>query len=197
MVRPRAVHRAFAAALSIAIAAAAADARAELDDLMIFIYVGNVIPAGIGPTVPIGPNATDRVGSVVAWPVQLPFDGGGLRNPFDPGSFHHRIVIAPELVARTKRATDPAVGDLYFRVRGGYRYVAPVIGRLSALAGLGSTLDAAPVVRPSVSPELGLRYDIGDASDFFRYATLIARGDVWAAGANDKEASVLLGWCFF
>ncbi|WP_437923199.1 hypothetical protein WMF37_29715 [Sorangium sp. So ce291] len=84
-----------------------------------------------------------------------------------------------------------------FRVRAGYRGVYhPRGGVFGVLAGAGTTTELWPVVRPSISPELGVH--LGSCCrDFAPMVTLILRGAVWLAGDDPLRASARAGWAFY
>ena len=160
-----------------------------------------------GVSAPMGPGRGPVLG-VIGFPMPIPL-------PIFEQDFNHndarqrapgvRLMLMPELVLGKQH--DPSVdetADATFQFRYGARFSGPVVGTLDVLAGLGSTLDAWPEVRSSLSPELGLRvrarrcfYGSAEVTSCsFRYMTLVARGEF--DGSPERPALVvLLGFSSF
>ncbi|WP_437873306.1 hypothetical protein [Sorangium sp. So ce363] len=195
----RAASMTIAAVLVCACAPRAARADSvPLDGLERAIAVGvglSLLPSELGGDLALGSKGGGRF--LAAWSFQIPvvLDGS---EPKTAVLTNHRVVLAPGLAFGEQRgATAGEQADVTFRARAGYRGVYhPSGGAFGFLAGLGTTVEFWPVVRPSLSPEIGLH--LGPCcSDASGNATLILRGDAWLAGPDALRASAVLGWAFY
>lgn len=171
-------------------------ARADLDGFPSAIAIGaglSLLPSEVGGDVPLDVAGSGRI--LVAWSFQIPVlrDSAGTTAV----SSNHRVVLAPGLALGEQRgATAGDEADVTFRARAGYRWVHhPSEGVFGVLAGIGTTMEFWPVVRPSLSPEIGLHVGRCCSSPEGN-VTLILRGDAWLAGADALRASALIGWTF-
>ncbi|MGK3961735.1 hypothetical protein WMF38_52600 [Sorangium sp. So ce118] len=199
---PLARHAAGLAAAAI-LAAAPRAVRADppplggLDAALAAVLVLTLLPSEVGADVALGPSPEGDARALLAWSFQVPIDLSENDTKTAPLT-NHRAVLAPGLAIGEQRgATPDARADVTFRMRAGYRGVYhPRGGTFGVLAGAGTTMEFWPVVRPSISPELGVH--LGSCCmDFAPMVTLILRGDVWFAGDDALRASVVVGWALY
>ncbi|WP_437963209.1 hypothetical protein WMF04_26100 [Sorangium sp. So ce260] len=173
-------------------------ARADLDGVPRVIALGvglSLLPSELGGDLALGAGGSGRF--LAAWSFQIPVAPDSAGSETAVGS-NHRVVLAPGLaLGEQLGAVAGEKADVTFRARAGYRGVYhPSGGVFGFLAGLGTTVEFWPVVRPSVSPELGLHVG-ACCSRLSANATLILRGDGWLAGPDALRASALVGWAFY
>ncbi|WP_437497877.1 hypothetical protein [Sorangium sp. So ce1099] len=195
----RAAGIAAAAILAVVPRAARADSPplGGLDDALPLVLVLTLLPSELGADVALGPSAEGGARALLAWSFQVPIDLSENLTRTAPLT-NHRVVLAPGLaIGEQLGATADDRADVTFRMRAGYRGVYhPRGGTFGVLAGAGTTMEFWPLVRPSISPELGLH--LGSCCrDFAPMVTLILRGDVWFAGDDALRASALAGWAFY
>ena len=168
---------------------------ARVHTVLVAVLLG-LVPGAVGLDLPI--VAGDGPRFAASWPVQLPLVPRAQRTRT---AFYtnHRGVLEPMLLLGTTHATitvpeDPARAVAVFRLRAGYRVVwHPRAGSLGVLAGVGSTVEFWPAVRPSVSPEIGVHVgSCCDAPD--PTFTAFVRLDAWPHGDDAVRLSVLVGW---
>ncbi|WP_437594232.1 hypothetical protein [Sorangium sp. So ce1000] len=191
----RAAGMAIAALLACTCSPRAARADTVKLDLLVVGLGLSLLPSEIGGDVALDSEDSGRF--LLAWSFQIPVAPDDSRSNVAVISIH-RVVLAPGLALGEQRgAAAGEKADVTFRWRTGYRAVYHPGGEtFGFLAGVGSTLEFWPVVRPSISPEIGMH--IGQCcSDPSGNATLIFRGDVWGAGPDPLGASALLGWSFY
>ncbi|WP_437751684.1 hypothetical protein [Sorangium sp. So ce1389] len=168
-----------------------------LDAAFATVLVLTLLPSEIGADVALGPSAEGDARALLAWSFQVPIDLLESDTKTAPLT-NHRVVLAPGLaIGEQLGATPDDRADVTFRMRAGYRGVYhPGGGTFGLLAGAGTTMEFWPLVRPSISPELGVH--LGSCCrDFAPMVTLILRGDVWFAGDDALRASALAGWSFY
>ncbi|WP_438003212.1 hypothetical protein WME89_30430 [Sorangium sp. So ce321] len=200
--RPLARRAAGLAAAAI-LAAAPRAARADppplsgVEEALAGILVITLLPSEIGADVALGPSAEGGARALLAWSFQVPIalsESDAATAPLT----NHRVVLAPGLaIGEQLGATPDDRADVTFRMRAGYRGVYhPRGGVFGVLAGAGTTMEFWPLVRPSISPELGVH--LGSCCmDFAPMVTLILRGDVWFAGDDALRASAIAGWALY
>lgn len=173
-------------------------ARADLDEAARGLAVGlglSLLPSEIGGDVAL--DVADSARFLLAWSFQIPVArDSSWRNT--AVNSNHRVVLAPGLaIGEQHGAAAGEQTDVTFRARAGYRGVYhPSGGKFGVLAGLGTTVEFWPIVRPSLSPEIGLHIGRCCTSPSGN-ATLIFRGDAWLEGREALRASALLGWAFY
>lgn len=154
------------------------------------LYVGglSLVPNRIGGDFSLDPIATPR--ALVGWSFQF---------PLEPNERHRVVVGGGFALGIQKSGTREAVAT--FDMRAGYRFVA-LRSSPSPYFGLGSTLENWPVLRPSISPEVGLRFGESSLAELRDYDpgfvfTLGIQGDVYFASDHDVRLALLVGWAFF
>lgn len=195
----RAAGLAAAAILAAGPRAARADSPplGGLDDALAAVLLLSLLPSEGGADVALGPSAEGGARALLAWSFQVPIALSENDTRTAPLT-NHRVVLAPGLaIGEQLGATPDDRADVTFRVRAGYRGVYhPRGGVFGVLAGAGTTMEFWPVVRPSISPELGVH--LGSCCrDFAPMVTLILRGDVWFAGDDALRASAVAGWALY
>ncbi|WP_437805857.1 hypothetical protein [Sorangium sp. So ce1078] len=195
----RAAGLAVAAVLACVPGAARADSEPleGLDTALIGAGL-SVLPSELGAEVAAGGDAVGGPRALVLWAFQIPV-GSSRPEGRTAVLSNHRVALALGLALGGQRgATDDARTDTTFRMRAGYRGVHhPRGGWFGALAGLGTTVEFWPVVRPSISPEIGLHLGACCENDVTAVGTLVFRLDRWFAGNDALRLSATLGWALF
>lgn len=157
----------------------------------------SLVPGALGIDVGTG----DAPRGVIEWPLQVPLATMPTHSR-TAALTNHRIVVSAALrIGPTHRTVAPPADAqtawVTFIARAGYRFVWHPHGRdFGILVGLGTTLETWPLVRPSVSPEIGFHVGAccGEATEIM---TIVVRGDAWFWGDSTLRASVLIGWAFY
>ena len=167
--------------------------------------IANLVPSQVAFDVAPGSTPPPGLRGSLGWSVQLPI---GLRDrfPFDRPTYH-RVVFDADLVFALQR--DPSMRTealVTGRTRIGYRFVwHPGDGPVGLLAGLGHTIEYVPLIRPSVSLELGIHVGNWHGNRIFdgerwglpKAWLVAARGDVFFAGDPAVRIALLAGWAFY
>ena len=157
----------------------------------------SLLPGAAGIDVGTG----DGPRALIEWPIQIPLATAPQHTRTAAFTNHRVVVSAGMRVGLTHRTIavpdDPQQAWVTFIARVGYRFVWHPHGRaFGILAGLGTALETWPLVRPSVSPEIGLH--LGACCDeATAIVTVTVRFDAYFWGDSALRGSALIGWAFY